>query len=216
MSMTEREPLTRDRIVAAAVELVDANGVDALSMRKLGASLGVEAMSLYNHVANKDDVLDRILDRVLAEIELPERSLAWDEQIRILAHGSRAAGHRHPGVFPLFGSRSISSLEGFRPLEQSYAALRDAGLSDEAALDGFTAIASFTLGYVLTELGGLVDRALQHPWEIDPEDAVNRPHLVEMGVALSRRDADHQFRFGLDLLISGLASMVDAAVTAPG
>jgi AcrR family transcriptional regulator len=209
--MTERQPLTRDRIVAAAVELVDANGVDALSMRKLGAALGVEAMSLYNHVANKDDVLNRILDLVLAEIELPDASLPWDDQIRVLAHGSRAAGHRHPGVFPLFGSRAISSLEGFRPLEQSYAVLREAGLSADAALDGFTAIASFTFGYVLTELGGLVDRAVQQPWDLAPADLANRPHLVEMGVALARRDADHQFRFGLDLLIRGLAGMVAAA-----
>lgn len=210
MAMTERLPLTRERIIAAAVELVDANGVDALSMRKLGAALGVEAMSLYNHVVNKDDVLDRILDQVLAEIELPDPSLAWDEQIRALAHGFRAAGHRHPGVFPLFGSRSITSFEGFRPLEQSYAALRDAGLSADDALDGFTALSSFAFGYVLTELGGLVDRALQHPWELD-DVRVDRPHLVEMGAALARRGPDRQFRFGLDLLIGGLADMVDAA-----
>jgi TetR/AcrR family tetracycline transcriptional repressor len=211
MAMTERPPLTRDRIIAAAVELVDANGVDELSMRKLGSALGVEAMSLYNHVVNKDDVLDRILDQVLREIDLPAADLPWDEQIRLLAHGFRRAGHRHPGVFPLFGTRSITSLEGFRPLEQSYAALRGAGLSAEDALDGFTALAAFAFGYVLTELGGLVDGALEHPWELDEAAAAARPHLVEMGLALARRDPDHQFRFGLDLLIEGLATMVRAA-----
>jgi AcrR family transcriptional regulator len=212
MSMTERTPLTRDRIIAAAVELVDANGVDALSMRKLGASLGVEAMSLYNHVVNKDDVLDRILDQVLAEIDLPDADLPWDDQVRSLAHSFRLAGHRHPGVFPLFGSRSITSLEGFRSLERSYTALRGAGLSPEAALDGFTALAAFAFGYVLTELGGLVDGALAHTWDLDELDLADRPLLLEMGQSLAHRDADRQFEVGLDLLIAGLAGMVaDAA-----
>ena len=210
MAMTERPPLTRDRIVAAAVELVDANGVDELSMRKLGAALGVEAMSLYNHVVNKDDVLNRILDQVLAEIELPDPSLAWDQQIRALALGFRRAGHRHPGVFPLFGSRPVTSLDGFRPLEQSYTALRDAGLAPEDALDGFAAVSSFVFGFVLTELGGLVDHALRHPWEIDAVK-VERPRLVEMGVGLARRDPDRQFEVGLGLLIDGLATMVETA-----
>jgi AcrR family transcriptional regulator len=214
MAMTERTPLTRDRIIAAAVEIVDANGVDALSMRKLGAALGVEAMSLYNHVVNKDDVLDRILDQVLAEIERPSPSLPWDEQVRSLAHGFRRAGHRHPGVFPLFGSRSIASLEGFRPLEQSYAALRGAGLSPEDALDGFTALAAFAFGYVLTELGGLVDGALAHTWDLTGVDAAERPHLLEMGQSLAQRDADRQYEVGLDLLIAGLAAMVDRAASA--
>jgi AcrR family transcriptional regulator len=211
VSVTDRPPLTRERIVAAAVELVDANGVDALSMRKLGAALGVEAMSLYNHVVNKDDVLDGILDQVLAEIERPDPSVAWDVQIRLLAHGFRAAGHRHPGVFPLFGTRAITSLEGFRPLEQSYTALRDAGLGADAAFDGFTALASFTFGFVLTELAGLVDRALARPQDLDASALLDRPHLVEMGLSLAGRDATRQFEVGLDLLISGLAAMVAAA-----
>lgn len=215
MAMTERPPLTRDRIIATAAELVDANGVEALSMRKLGSALDVEAMSLYNHVVNKDDVLNRILDRVLAEIELPDPGLAWDDQIRALAHAFRQAGHRHPGVFPLFGSRSITSLDGFRPLEQSYAALRDAGLSADDALDGFAALAVFAFGYVLTELGGLVDAALHHPWDLDEADLVARPYLVEMGASLAQRDADRQFQFGLDLLIRGLATMVADADPRP-
>jgi hypothetical protein len=114
-------------------------------------------------------------------------------------------------VFPLFGSRSITSLEGFRALEQSYAALRVAGLSPEDALDAFTALAAFAFGYVLTELGGLVDGALARNWDLDEVDLVDRPHLVEMGLSLAQRDADRQFEVGLDLLIAGLAAMVAAA-----
>jgi len=210
MAMTDRPPLTRERIVVAAAEMVDADGVEALSMRKLGAALGVEAMSLYNHVANKDDVLDRILDLVLAEIELPDRNLPWDTQIRRLSLAFRTAGHAHPGVFPLFGSRSIRSVDGFAPLEQSYAALRGAGLGPEAALDGFTALSSFVFGYVLTELGGLVDQALSQRRDPEADQAItDRPLLAEMGLVLAARDPERQFQVGLDLLLGGLRSMVD-------
>lgn len=211
MSVTERRPLTRARILEAAVVLVDANGVDALSMRKLGAALGVEAMSLYNHVANKDDVLNGILDLVLAEIELPDAELAWDEQLRRLARGFRQAGHDHPGVFPMFGSRAIRSLEGLLPLERAYAILRDAGLDEDAALDAFTTMSSFVFGFVLTELGGLVDVESGSAIDVDAIDPAGHPRLVEMAVALARRDADRQFAFALEQLLTGLTRMIDAA-----
>lgn len=214
MSLTERRPLTRERIIDAAVVLVDANGVEALSMRKLGAALGVEAMSLYNHVANKDDVLNGILERVLTEIELPDPTLAWDEQLRALARGFRQAGHDHPGVFPMFGSRAIRSLEGLVPLECAYAILRDAGLDEDAALDAFTTMSSFVFGFVLTELGGLVDVESGASFDVDAIDPAVHPRLVEMGTALVRRDADRQFAFALEQLLAGLTRMIDAATAA--
>ena len=89
MTMADRIPLSRERIITAAVAIVDAQGLEALSMRKLGASLGVEAMSLYNHVTNKDDVLDGVLDHVLREVPLPDPALAWDDQLSVV---------RPPGV----------------------------------------------------------------------------------------------------------------------
>src|SRR4029078_513433 len=107
MATTRRKPLSRDRILAAALELVDEQGIEALSMRKLGAALGVEAMSLYNHVANKDDVLDGVLDHVLGEVPLPHPPRAWDDQLWVLGRGFRDAGLAHPGVLPMFGARAI-------------------------------------------------------------------------------------------------------------
>src|SRR6476469_1505374 len=110
MTMADRIPLSRERIIAAAVAIVDEHGLESLSMRKLGAALGVEAMSLYNHVDNKDDVLDGVLDHVLKEVPLPELDLAWEEQLRVLARGFRAAGLAHPGVLPMWGSRQIRTV----------------------------------------------------------------------------------------------------------
>jgi AcrR family transcriptional regulator len=210
MSMTERLPLSRDRVVQAAVELADTYGVEALSMRKLGAALGVEAMSLYNHVDNKDDLIDGVLDAILGEIELPSEALPWDEQLRRIGHAFRRAGHDHPKIFPLFGSRSIRSISGFRPLERSYAVLRGAGLHTDDALDAFVSLASFVFGYVLTELGGLVDVAEGRSIDLTTVRADEHPWLVEMGAAFANRDGDRQFEFGLERMLRGLQAMVDA------
>lgn len=208
MAMTERVPLTRERIIDAAVELVDANGVEALSMRKLGAALGVEAMSLYNHVTNKDDLINGVLDAILRQIDLPSSELPWDEQLRVIAHGFRRAGHAHPRIFPLFGSRAIRSVEGMAPLERSYAALREAGLDGDDALDAFVAMASFVFGYVLTELGGFVDVAEGRSLELTDVDPIGHPWLLEMGTAFANRDGDRQFVFGLEQLLRGLTDMI--------
>ncbi len=210
MTTTERQPLTRARILAAAVELVDADGLDALSMRRLGAAVGVEAMSLYNHVANKDDVLDGLLDVLVCEIELPDRSEPWDDQLRAIAGGFRRAGHRHPRIFPLFGTRAITSIEGIEPLEQSFTALREAGLDADQALDAFVSLAAFAFGYVLIELGGLVDVTEGNAVAVLAVDE-QHPRLTEMGVAFLARDADRQFAFGLEQNLRGLADVIAGA-----
>ena len=211
MSVTERLPLTRERIVAAAVVLADENGVDALSMRKLGAALGVEAMSLYNHVANKEDLLDAVLDAILLEMDLPDPDGPWDDQLRAIAHAFRRVGHAHPRIFPLFGSRSIRSVDGFRPLEQSYAAIRKAGLPPDEAFDAFGSLAAYVFGYVLTELGGVVDLAEGRSIDFAALAAADHPWLVEMGTGLAQRDGDRQFAFGLELNLRGLADIVSDA-----
>jgi len=210
MSMTERLPLTRDRVIVAAVALADAHGVEALSMRKLGAALGVEAMSLYNHVANKDDLIDGVLDAILGEIELPSETLPWDAQLRAIGHAFRQAGHDHPKIFPLFGSRSIRSISGLRPLERSYGVLRGAGLQTDDALDAFVSLASFVFGYVLTELGGFVDVAEGRAIDVATIPADEHPWLIEMTAAFANRDGDRQFEFGLERMLRGLHAMVDA------
>jgi len=208
VSVTERVPLSRERILRAAVELVDANGLGALSMRKLGAALGVEAMSLYNHVANKDAVVDGLLEALLQEVELPPRDRPWDEQIRVIALQCRKAGHAHPAIFPLFGSRPVQSMDAFAPFEQTYGALRLAGFDPPAALDAFMAVASYVFGFTLAEVGGLVSMTSERPIDLDGFDAADHPYAIEMAAVLLQRDADQQFSFGLEQLLRGLAAML--------
>ncbi|MCU0270464.1 MAG: TetR/AcrR family transcriptional regulator C-terminal domain-containing protein [Acidimicrobiales bacterium] len=215
MSEEPRSPLTRERVIDAAVAYVDEHGIEALSMRKLGRVLGVEAMSLYNHVRNKDDLLDGVLGRVMSGIPVPDRGLAWDDRLRAVARGLRDAGHRHPGAFPLFGMREVRSVEAFGPLEAAYEIFRDAGLDDDAALDAFLASASFVIGFVITELGTWREIAAADTIAFERIDLREHPRLAEMGLALRRRDAERQFEFGLAALILGLRAVVEARVPAP-
>jgi len=216
MGVGTRVPLTRERIIVAAVAFVDTEGLEALSMRKLGAALGVEAMSLYNHVDNKDDVLDGILDHVLREVPLPDPSLPWAEQLRVLARGFRAAGLAHPGVLPMFGARRIRTVEAFAPLERAYDILREAGLDPDAALDAFLAMSSFVLGRVLLDMGSLRVEPAEGTIDLAAIPTDVHPRLVELQRAVVSSHSSREFERGLDLLIAGIAGLFDAAPVDPG
>jgi len=212
MTMADRIPLSRERIITAAVAIVDAQGLEALSMRKLGASLGVEAMSLYNHVTNKDDVLDGVLDHVLREVPLPDPALAWDDQLWVLGRGFRDAGLAHPGVLPMFGARAIRTLEAHAPLEAAFGILRDAGLDGDAALDAFLSLSSFVLGFVLIDMGGM--RQVADGRALDPSDlselaAESHPRLIELGEALRNGDTTREFERGFSMLLDGLRRLIE-------
>lgn len=208
MAVTERAPLTRERIVAAALDLIDAQGLDALSMRRLGAALDVEAMSLYHHVDNKDDVLDGVLDRILAEVELPPDDGPWQDRVRALVRAWRKVALRHPEAFALVDARPIRSVEGYAPLESAFRILSDAGMSPAAALDAFGVSAALVLGCV---------RQATYSVESEVEGApsvdalrVRYPNLAEAldehGEAI---DLDVQFEMAIEVLVAGLERLVE-------
>ncbi len=207
----ERRGLTRQQVLAAAVEIADADVLDALTMRKLAAALGVEAMSLYHYVESKAALLDGVLDTVVREVELPPATEPWDVQLRLLAHSFRRVGHRHPKILPLFAARAITSVDGFAPLERAYAILRQAGLDRDRALDAFLALASFVLGFAQTELGGLIQVTEGNAVDFLAVDPAEHPALIEMGGAFAAADPDRQFAFGLDLLIDGIRRLQTGA-----
>src|SRR5579872_402548 len=126
-----RVPLNRDRVLRAAMKMADEEGVDALSMRKLGEALGVEAMSLYNHVANKDDILDSIVDLTLSEIELPSADEEWEATIRKFAISAHEAFRRHPWACNLMMSRPRMSPVRMNYMEALLRRLDQAGFSPD-------------------------------------------------------------------------------------
>lgn len=210
MNESQRVPLTRERVLDAAIALADREGVDALSMRRLGAELGVQAMSLYNHVASKQDLLDGVAGRLLAGMEIPPPAEAgWEDGLRQVCRSYRCLAHDHPGLFPTVLARPLASPEVLPPLEATLIFLRKAGLDAEAALDVFQACASFVGGFALGEINRREDpvsgtsRNGRGGWPADHLLDDRYPVTAEV-LRQASPDLDRAFEVGLDLLIGGL------------
>ena len=207
---TKRTPLTRERVLSAAVGLADAEGIEALSMRRLGQELGVEAMSLYNHVAKKDDLLDGIVELILNEIELPSGGEDWKAAVRRTAISAHDVLVRHPWACNLALSPTRNVPFRMRYMEWLLGRLREAGVSAEATYHGYHALDSHIMGFTLWELSHELDRS-------DIEDLAatflrdfpvdDYPYLaehVQQHVTGFGRDGEGAFELVLDLILEGL------------
>jgi AcrR family transcriptional regulator len=209
MATTSRKPLSRDRILAAALELVDEQGIDALSMRKLGQSLGYEAMSLYNHVANKDDLLDGILDLVLAEMEPPEADGGLPG-IRAAALSAHEALKRHPWAANMLMAPSRIRPARIQYMEALLAALRGAGLSAETTYHAYHVLDAHIVGFSLWVLthGKMPDDVEDaRAWFDRMIPVATLPYLHEHGLQHLDEGPLHDvsaFEYGLDLLLESL------------
>ena len=204
MAVAGRQPLSRRRVLEEAVRFADREGLEALTMRKLGAELGVEAMSLYNHVPNKGALLDGMVEVLLGELEIPLRSQEWEERIREGYRAFRRLAHEHPNVFPLLVNRPPEAMDGVWLVEEFLQTLRDAGFGLEEALHAFRSLSSYTFGYAMAEIRGFAlepDGSRLGARALSPEEF---PNLSELVPRLERVDHDAEFEFGLDLLLSGL------------
>ena len=208
MAVVKRRPLSRRRILEAAVRFVDREGLEALSMRKLGSELGVEAMSLYNHVPNKGALLDGMVEVLLGEVEIPPRSKEWEERVRDGYRAFRRLAHEHPNVFPLLVERPPETMDGVWLVEEFLQTLREAGFGAEEALHAFRSLSSYTFGYAMAEIRGFAlepEGSRLGARALSPEEF---PNLCELGPRLERVDHDAEFEFGLDLLLSGLRDRI--------
>ena len=147
-----QRPLTREAILRQALELADREGLGALSMRRLGRELGVEAMSLYRHVASKPALLEGLVELVLDEARVDSSPGEPRAVLRDWAHAFRAAARRHPEVVRLFATEPLATPAWGGAVEALLAVLRDAGASDEAAVHAYRLVTTFATGYVLWEL----------------------------------------------------------------
>jgi AcrR family transcriptional regulator len=206
-----RAPLTRERALAAAVGLADRDGIDSLTMRRLAQALGVEAMSLYHHVANKDDILDGMVEAVFAEIDLPAGNGDWAPAMRGRAHSLRAALTRHPWAISIMESRVSPGPATLRHHDWVLGCCRAAGFSVAMAAHAFSLVDSYIYGFVLQEVNLPFDGA------DDMDEMVGsilgglsgdeHPHLVELTtqhVLQPGYDYGDEFDFGLDLILAGL------------
>jgi AcrR family transcriptional regulator len=222
-----RTPLSRERVLAAAIRLADEGGIESLSMRKLARALGVEAMSLYNHVANKGDLVDAITDLVVSEIELPAAGEEWDIAVRTCAISAYETFMRHPWACSLVMSPTRARavpVPRIRYIEWLLRCLREAGFSPELTYHAYHALDSHILGFTLWHLGhsaGAKDIAGEQDFAdfatalVEELRADGYPYLAEHAEQhIAGVEGEREFEFGLDLILDGLKRARAAAAGA--
>ena len=209
---TRRAPLTPDKVLKTALRLADKDGIESLSMRKLATALKVEAMSLYNHVASKEQILDGLVELVVAEIELPSATGDWQTAMRARAASAHAALLRHPWATMLFVARINVGPNMLRYVDATIGCLRAGGFSYAQADHACNAIDAFIYGFTL--------QTLHFP--LEPEayataansflpmiPAEQYPHLrgMSLEVIAGRHSGVQRLELGLELLLAGFEAL---------
>ncbi|WP_448072434.1 TetR/AcrR family transcriptional regulator C-terminal domain-containing protein [Georgenia yuyongxinii] len=211
---SRRESLSRERVLSTALSLVDAEGGEALTMRRLARELGCNAMALYRYAASRDALLDGVVEIVTAELVIIPGGVDWEAQLRQTAHEFRNLALAHPHVVPLLVTRPLLTPLGLRPLgtlrplEQLMELLVGAGFSLKDALHVYRAYFGFLYGHVLTEL----QEVIANPDESDDLlrlglhrlPAGEFPHVRELAPALAHYDGATELDQGLNILLTGL------------
>lgn len=215
-----RTPLSRERIVAAAVAFIDESGLPGLSMRRLGERLGVEAMSLYRYVAGREVLLDAVVDAIVAEMSTDEDVLdiprdGWQDFLQRRAHAVRRVALAHPNAFPLVASRPTEApwlrppLRSLRWVEAFLERLRSEGFSDQAAVAAYRAFSSFLLGHLLLEVAALGADA--GPFDVsDQGEEIDRsladyPTVQRLRRSLAEDHSALEFEDSLEELLNRIA-----------
>src|SRR5919201_2021826 len=213
--VAQRTPLSRGRVVEAALELVDAEGADALTMRRLGRALGVEAMSIYEYTRGKDELVGAVMERLLEELELPTSGHPdWKQRIRDVVGAWLRLAERHPKAFPLlYRERPFFPSDLFFP-EEIYDALRQAGFDEPATVSAYGALALFVNGALMR--GSPATSGTSSRWDdAPPFDDDEFPRIAELLPHAHSLAWRTLFDRGLELLLSGLEAELAAAGDVP-
>jgi AcrR family transcriptional regulator len=206
-----RARLSRDRVLHAAMAVADAGGIGSLTIRSLASELGVKPMSVYHHVANKDEILDGIVDLVFSEIELPSPEGGWRSEMRRRALSARRALSVHPWAIPLLQSRTNPGPATLSHHNAVIGTLRAAGFSLEMVAHAYALMDSYVFGFALSE-AALPIKGPETVTEVADQmmhlfDPAAYPHLVEFSVGHVLKpgyDFGTEFGFGLDVVLDGL------------
>lgn len=205
-SPARRGALSRERVLRTAIAVADAGGLGSLTIRSLADELGVKPMSVYYHVANKEEILDGIVDLVFSEIELPAPGGDWRRQIRRRAISARQVLRRHPWAIVLMESRTTLGPATLAHHDATIATLRGAGFSVEMTAHAYALLDSYVYGFALQE-DALPFKAAEH------FSADGYPHLTEMATEYFRRPGyafGNEFEFGLDVILDALTRSIPA------
>ena len=202
-------PLSRERILVAAIHLADTGGLESLSMRKVAQELGVQAMSLYNHVANKDDLLDGIVDIVIGEIEVPDLGVDWQMAMRRRANSAHDVLLRHPWATTPIVSRINVGPAMLRYIDATLGCLCEAGFSFELVDRAWNAIDSHIYGFTLQELNFPIEtteyaKVAQDYIPNIPANTYPYMNRLTYHIIDGHYDGIADFNFGLELILDGL------------
>jgi AcrR family transcriptional regulator len=219
----ERARLSRDRVLRGAMAVADAGGIGSLTIRSLAFELGVKPMSVYHHVANKDEILDGIVDLVFSEIDLPSPDGEWRAEMRLRAISARAVLRAHPWAIPLLQSRTNPGPATLRHHNAVIGALRAGGFDLEMVAHAYALMDSYVFGFSLSE-AALPINGPETVTEVADQmmhlfDPAEYPHLLEFSVGHVLKpgyDFGLEFEFGLDLVLDGLQRSSAAEVAADG
>jgi AcrR family transcriptional regulator len=218
----QREKLSRDRVIEAALRIMDEEGLDAVSMRRVGRELGVEAMSLYHHVRDKEDLLQGIRELVLSEFLDPGSEGDWEVRARQAARSWRRILRTHPHMMVLISEskRFAMTPTSLRPTETALRLLREVGLPEDDAVQAFCALGGFIVGFVMFEIG--MTRASGSEEQPQTPEALMAtlpadefPCFASSVAYLMQGDIDQRFEYGLDLMIAGIRSKAGAVPISP-
>jgi AcrR family transcriptional regulator len=214
-SPPKRAPLSRERVLRTAVAIADAGGIGSLTIRSLAQELGVKPMTVYHHVANKDQILDGIVDLVFSEIELPSADGGWRSEMRRRAISARQVLRCHPWAIGLMESRSIPGPATLRHHDAVIGALRGAGFSVEMTAHAYALLDSYVYGFALQEASlpfkgpETIADVAEPMMQQFPADEY--PHLVEMAteyVLQPGYDFGNEFEFGLNVILDALTRSI--------
>jgi AcrR family transcriptional regulator len=222
---TTRAPVTRDLALRAAAALADRDGLASLSMRKLARELGIEAMSVYHHLKNKEELLAGMVDLVFSEINLPVAGQDWKTVLRDRAESTRTVLTRHPWAISIMDSRTTPGPATLRHQDAAIGCLRGAGLSIAMAAHAMSLVDSYVHGFVLQEVSlplddtGDIGAATEDILQQQPMMRNAFPHLAEMAVQLILQPGyaySNEFPFGLRIILGGLeAALAEAGEVPP-
>jgi AcrR family transcriptional regulator len=198
----KREPLSRDRIVTAALLLIDAVGLEAFTTRGLGKKLGCEAMAIYNHFASKDELLDAVADRLMSKTVLPTEG-GWRDGARGLANSYRALARVHPHAFPLLATRRGTLPSAYEMYDRIFGATMREGLDAFAVACMFRALAQYCTGTALYEINTTAAYAEGTASELPPDVAARLPSLAKVSAYFTPAHFDGLFHFGLEAMLDG-------------
>ena len=214
-SPADRAPLSRERVLRGAIAVADAGGIGSLTIRSLAQKLGVKPMSVYHHVANKDEILDGIVDLVFAEIDLPSPGAHWQNEIRRRATSARHVLGRHPWAIGLLQSRTSPGVATLRQYDAIIGTLRGAGFSVRMTAHAYALLDAYVYGFALSEAAlpihgpdTVTDVAASM---MEHFSAATYPHLVEFSVEhIMKPDYNFgdEFEFGLTLILDALTASI--------